>query len=331
MIRQIMSLILFLALAAGVFMTVTHTPWVLRAAVPALSAARLEAMGMTMEDFDISRQSLEGLKTLILDDVTFTLHHGEAAYEVRIARVVLPNIRESWNADAQIQVGLGQVRIHAPGLELQGAQARLAVIRDEAGWLKAIEGLAQGVDVAYQGYAFYQGQGRFHWDAHQLQIVEAVFGVGGGQCTGQATFSYAPEESVLVWMEMSGVPLEKVAWKPGSLLRDAAGTIFGTLRVSISRGQLDVVDVQVSLPQGGRIKEELLRRLRAQIDPELAAQLPGTEALWFDRAVVRLRGGVNQPPRLGFQIVNRAYDVNIEKLVPVRLDGGWLALLAGGE
>ena len=75
----------------------------------------------------------------------------------------------------------------------------------------------------------------------------------------------------------------------------------------------------------------MLKDFLARIGPEQKAQLPTKDSLWFDRAVVRIHGGMHQAPQLTFQVMNRAYGLNANETVPLKPAGGWKALFLGQE
>lgn len=333
--RYVLPFVLIVGLLAGGFYFLLNKTWALTYLIPKLAPLYLQGTGVELKSFTFTRQSYQAPATLVLEDVALTFARDGREYPMQMKRLTLEDVLSLKRSREQLRAGVWD-------LQMTGGWGRAEAMNGK--WifsfapqtLPRVDAIIMCPVLELKRYHFENVYARLKGDIKQMQVFEITSSAYGGNVFGQISFDLRSDPTAVVWLEFTHLEPRDLQKIESRLMPQLAGYLDGSFRLIIHPGRVELMDINMNMPQGGVVKPDLMIKLIDKITDiekkdRLEALMSDQDQFKADEAAFSVRNVSDQKLTIFVTMRDKKNNLHIKETLEYSLDEGLNALLLKKE
>ncbi len=315
--RHLLPLILlFSILLAGVYFLL-NTTWLLSSLIPSLAKTFLKTV--ELQSFDFERQTFNFPDTISLHQVKASLAYNNVTYDLKAAKISIFEVKKLMDVPHILKLSIEGLDVLEDRWQIRQADLKIFVTLSEKEF-SSLEGSFHFASGIWPPYEIDNVDGRVKGNPHHGELSELAGSAYGGSWHGQLSWEYKPEARYTLYLEMKDIQTRELEKTNLALLAGCNGKLEGTLRLVADQERIPILDVNLSMPEGGtvnaKIAGHLLNRLSDVERQEALDQiLQSQKQFSFDKANITIKNTTEQRATISFDIKNEQEQIRLQDAV----------------
>jgi len=322
---HIIPMLMCFALVLGVVFFVLNSSRFLLQAIPPAVAPYLKPY--ELESLKIGRQKYRFPRTVILNDVQFSLTQRSRQIDFSIRRVVLHNLLDMIKSPQKILVDVEGLEMQGGNLRLHDVSIKLFLETDKnRKFITYAESVFNGGSLAFDLYHFEAFKGRMNVDSKKIEVLDLSGRAYGGDMKGQFLMDRGLA-SYIVWAELSHLRAEKLSDINAGIFSQVQGELNGAFRMKNEYGRIEFFTAELSMDKGGQIGSPLIEKIiseSASLNKEGGPELiiKDRPQIFFDNVKFYVQNNGRTKMKLGVEFKKKDEALNIRALHDIETPDG---------
>ncbi len=286
-----------------------------------------------IKTLDIHHQQFHWPGRLILQDIHIDFNARDKQ-SIKVSKIVIDQLNTLLGNPKSLDLQFDDINIQFPPWVIHNLD-----VTAQSSWQGSNSSQFQGalhiMDIEYQGNYIYNLECLFAGNNQRLDFKEVKAKSFDSDLKGNISIEYQPEFSYRMDFKMEHLDIKQLKNLYPDLVSQIDGRAQGTVKILGNKKDLRFFEINISMPQDGKIKASLLKKLMLNVDlPILTERLNNLSKIesmvTLEEAQLMLKTLNSQMLSGLLKMKSRQLNTNFDIPIDIRLDGKLQTLLFQG-